>query len=154
MAPLATTPLNRSFSDCRYSSHLSIITCHPIPSASVLSYNGSGNHSMHCGGVNDTHPVDYPIAAITSWHASCFSPRTPSSKVTPSPLENVIRQRARIFPPPPVNKPASCSVWTDVPAAGFWDPPRGSILSISTIESHAADSACKCHRERVERIML
>ncbi len=81
-------------------------------------------------------------AARTKLHASSFSALTPSSRVTPWPREKVIRQRTKTLPPPPVTRPDSWSVCTDVDC-GTSVPPNGSMLRISIIESQAAK---RCYR--------
>ena len=84
----------------------------------------------------------YAIAATTKSQTSCFSARTLSSIVTPVPLEYVIRQRARTFPPPPVAKPESWRVCT-LSEVGVSEPPRGSMWRTSIIESQAAVDRCQ-----------
>lgn len=96
------------------------------------------NDTMHMySRTTQQRPNQPPIAARTRSHASCFSALTPSSNVTPCPFVNVILALTRIFPAPPIRRPESCSVCTDVDV-GFCEPPRGSMLRISMMESHAA----------------
>lgn len=92
-----------------------------------------------------------PIADTARAHALSCSARTPSSRVTPCPFENVIRHLTSTFPPPPVTNPDSWSVWTDV-EFGVSVPPSGSMLRISMIESQAAVKVGKSHRSVRVRI--
>jgi hypothetical protein len=76
----------------------------------------------------------YQIAPITSLVASSFSALTANSSVTPAPDWNVIRQRARTFPPPPETIPERLRVWT-VFDVGDSVPPRASMFSTVVVSS-------------------